>query len=136
MIQRIQSLFLLIVAVFSLLLIYLPVYEQVATGIGVGISKSVFLGVLNSAIGILAFLTIFLYKNRRFQIRLCNLGLLITSVFVFLLFFMADTMSSDSEQIHFLFGSYLPLLQLLFLFLASYFIRKDERLVRSADRLR
>ncbi len=140
MLQRIQSLFLLGVVIISLLLLFIPVYEtfQVINGteserIPVLISKSNVLKLLNAATGILCFLAIFLYKRRNIQVRMSNLAILVTCILVALLFFMADT---EGQQIHYLTGSYLPLVQVLFAFLASWFIKKDEALVKSADRLR
>jgi hypothetical protein len=143
MIQRVQSLLLLVVVVLSVLLMYLPLMERMPVtagpdtpGTAVFISKSVILQIINGATGILALVTIFLFKNRKFQLRLCSLSILITCILIALLFFMADTMGEPGERIHYLAGSYLPLLQLLFLFLSTRFIKKDEELVRSADRLR
>jgi len=143
MLQRVQSLFLLGVVIISLLLFYIPLYETIqmtngteSAGIPVGISKSAILQLLNASTGVLTFLAIFLYRRRNIQVRMSNLAILITCVFVALLFFMADTMSSENQRIHYLVGSYLPLIQVLFAFLASWFIKKDEALVRSADRLR
>lgn len=149
MIQRIQSLFLLGVVLISGLLLVVPVYElqQVAVpdvpSLAVSpatsflISSNALLMILNCAIGVFALLAIFLYRNRSLQIRICNLDLLLTCVLVGLLFFVADTMSSNMNQhVKYLFGSYMPLIQLLFIFLASRFIKRDEDLVRSADRLR
>jgi lipopolysaccharide export LptBFGC system permease protein LptF len=68
---------------------------------------------------------------------LCNLSLLLTCILIGLLFFLSDTMSGGkSQRVHYLIGIYLPLVQLLLIFLATVFIKKDEKLVRSADRLR
>jgi hypothetical protein len=145
MIQRIQSLLLLGSLLISILLIYLPVYERIPP-IGSDpsiiarqtlISDSAILLIINGATGVLSFFAIFLFKIRNIQHRMCNLGLLLTCVLIGLLFFMADTTSSQTEQkIHYLYGSYLPLIQILLLFLASRYIKKDDELVRSADRLR
>jgi hypothetical protein len=50
---------------------------------------------------------------------------------------MADATSSQTDQkIHYLYGSYLPLIQILVIFIAGRYIKKDEELVRSANRLR
>ena len=142
MIQRKQTLFLLGSVVISILLIYIPVFELVSDAVSepwkqFTISVNGLLPILNAATGVLSFVAILLFKNRNLQIRLCNVALLITCVLVGLLFFLADSMISGMNQkIHYLYGSYLPLFQVLFIFLASVFIRKDEKLVRSADRLR
>jgi Domain of unknown function (DUF4293) len=146
MIQRVQSLFLLSAAIISVLLLYLPVFEllpqtievtKIAASRPFTLSINALLSILNGAIGILSLVGIFLYKNRNIQLRMCNLSLLLTCVLIGLLFFLADTMSSGMDQkIHYMYGSYLPLIQVLMIFLAGRFIKKDEELVRSANRLR
>jgi hypothetical protein len=137
MIQRVQSLFLLLVVILSVVLFMgLPVLVRMPSATEVGLSQSAILQIMNAATGILAFVAIFLFKRRNLQIRAASLGMLITCVLIALLFFMSDTMAAPDETIHYKAGSYLPLLQLLFLFIAIRFIKKDEELVRSADRLR
>ena len=143
MIQRIQSVYLLVSIVISSLLLVVPIYEfQPGTPDGgeirsFTITSNAFLALLNGAIGLLSLIAIFFYKKRNMQIRICNLGLLLTCVLIGLLFFMADTMSENANQkVHYLYGSYLPLIQILFIFLATRAVKKDEDLVRSADRLR
>ncbi len=145
MIQRVQSIFLLLVVIISGILILVPVYElhdvdQASGSLTVksfNIADNSLLMILNVAVGVLAFITIFMYKWRNVQARLCTIGLLLTCLLIGLLFFVADTMSSNMNQrIEYQYGSYLPLFELIFLFLASRFVKKDEELVRSADRLR
>ncbi len=145
MIQRVQSLFLLIVVLISAILLCVPVYElhdpapvvPAGTMNTFNIADNSLLMILNVAIGTLALITIFLYKWRNMQMRMCNIGLLLTCLMIGLLFFVADTMSTNMNQrVQYRYGSYLPLIELVFLFLASRFVKKDEELVRSADRLR
>ena len=142
MIQRKQTLFLLGSTCISVLLLYLPLFELLPETTSTEIRKltistNALLLILNGAIGILSFVSIFLFKNRNLQIRMCNLALLLTCVLIGLIFFLADSMSSGMNQkIHYVYGTYLPLFQILFIFLATLFIRRDEKLVRSADRLR
>ena len=143
MIQRIQSLLLLFSTLLSALLLYLPVYELISVPDNVSvvtrftIMSSALLVILNGGIGILSFFAIFLYRTRNIQIRMCNLALLLSCVLIGLLFFVADTMSTSMNQkIHYLYGSYIPLIQVLIIFLAIRAIKRDESLIRSADRLR
>ena len=143
MIQRIQTIFLLLSVLLSVLLLYLPVYElqsMAATTAEINrftISSSAILAIINGVVGIFCLIAIFLYKNRNLQIRICNLSLLLTCVLIGLLFFVADTMSSSMNQkVHYLYGSYFPLIQILVIYLAIRNIKRDENLVKSADRLR
>jgi hypothetical protein len=145
MIQRIQSLFLLFVVIISGTLLFVPVYElhdfsqsDLAAAVNAfNIKDNTLLMILNSAIGLMALISIFLYKWRNVQIRFCNISLLLTCLLIGLLFFVADTMSSNMNQrIQYKYGSYLPLIELIFLYLAARYVKKDDELVRSADRLR
>ncbi|HNP49984.1 MAG TPA: DUF4293 domain-containing protein, partial [Bacteroidia bacterium] len=142
MIQRIQSLFLLGVILLSGLLYFLPVYgfsemnqaavNPEATGVvnDLTIANNSLLLILDGAVAVFALLAIFLFKNRNLQMRLCRLNILLTCVLMVLLYFAADTLSSGmNRQIHFRYGAYLPFFQLLFLYLANFFIRKDDELV-------
>ena len=142
MIQRKQSLFLLLSVIISVLLLYLPVFEMISDTIDnpgkkFTLSINALLLILNGAIGGLSFIAIFMYRVRNIQRRMCNLALLLACTLIGLLFFLSDTMSSGMNQkIHYLYGSYLPLIQILIIFLAGRFVKHDEDIVRSADRLR
>ncbi len=143
MIQRIQTIFLLLSVLLSVLLLYLPVYELQSLSATTAeinrfkISSSAILAIINGVVGIFCLIAVFLYKNRNLQIRICNLSLLLTCVLIGLLFFVADTMSSSMNQkVHYLYGSYFPLIQILVIYLAIRNIKHDENLVKSADRLR
>jgi hypothetical protein len=146
MIQRIQSVYLLLVVVISALLFFIPLFyfENGAAGADVAITRTsfsiatnAFLLILNCAIGAIAFVTIFLYRKRPVQIRSCNLTMVLICILIGLLFYTADAlMNGMNQRAHYQFGSYLPLMQLVFTFLAARGIKKDEALVRSADRLR
>jgi peptidoglycan/LPS O-acetylase OafA/YrhL len=136
-------LFLLLVAALSVLLFLLPVYEVPSSDPAVLVPKpylitiNPLLSILNGTIGILTFVCIFLFRNRNLQLRLANVNLLLICILIGLLFFLADTLGTTvNAPISYRYGSYLPLIQLVFTFLASRAIRKDEELVRSADRLR
>lgn len=148
MIQRIQTLFLLVAALLSVLLYFIPVYVipgADATGLIVDptagteyiLSSNTLLSIINGSVGVLSLVCILLFRNRNLQLRLANVNLLLICILIGLLFFLADTLGTTRQApISYRYGSYLPLIQLIFTFLASRSIRKDEELVRSADRLR
>jgi len=147
MIQRIQSVYLLLVLLLSVALFFVDIYSVEATNVAntsglTGLqqfslfSNGIFV-LLNSLTGLFALAIIFLYKNRNLQIRLSNLAMLITCVFIGTIFYFADHAKTNVESIvHYSAGCYFPLIQLVFTFLAMRAIKKDELLVRSADRLR
>lgn len=145
MIQRIQSVFLLLAGIINLLLIYLPVYRFVDESAAdptlsiteYHLTQNALLTILNAVIGVIVLGSILLYKNRNLQMRAANLTLLLTALFTGLLFFAADTLSGGlNQRVQFIYGSYLPIIEMVFLFVAVRFIKRDEELVRSADRLR
>ncbi len=150
MIQRIQSLFLLGVVILSIVLMYVPVYELVNENVpltppdGTEVANTTFtifnsaiLAIINGAVCALALVSIFLYKNRNLHVRAINLALLLTCGLIGLLFFSADSMSTTLQaKVHYLYGTYIPVILAIFLFAAIRYIKRDEALVRSADRLR
>ena len=88
---------------------------------------------------IFTMVTILLFKNRQFQIRLCAFNVLTNIVLIVVIFFFygtrIKTMTLIEPDYNYT-GMILPLVSLVFLILANRAIRKDEALVKSADRLR
>jgi hypothetical protein len=97
--------------------------------------QSIELTFLNSALLMLSFSTILLFKNRILQMRLCMIGSLLTLIMLVLVFYIADSMPG-SGLVHYQLGTYILVLQLVLFFMARKFIRKDEIMVRAADRIR
>ena len=96
--------------------------------------------VIMALISLIAFVTIFLYKNRLAQIRILRFGILLNVVYLVLLFFfyvpdIEEATGTTAEYITQA-GIYFPIAILLLFLLASRFIMKDEKLIRSADRIR
>ena len=93
--------------------------------------------VLTSLVTILSFVTIFLYKRRKLQIRLTIIGLLLMVAaivaFAYMLWRQADLMQAMT-QIRF--WIILPIINLLCQYLAMRNIIKDDILVRASNRLR
>jgi len=158
MLQRIQSIFLFLVFILAILVYftnfstaniadpnpgsyYLDVTSiyRLTTHTPDVIQPLYWLTLINGFNGILAFFTIFLYKNRLQQIKLSRFGLILTLILIVLIFFYSEQMTSlpgAEAQVNYLWGAILPILQLLFYFMAIRNIKRDEALVRSADRLR
>ena len=93
----------------------------------------------------MALASILLFKNRVAQMRLVAVTFLLNVVYVFLVFFWAvdayadaipQVMHDADPQVSWAVGSYAPIVSLLFLVLAHRGIKKDEAMVRAADRLR
>jgi hypothetical protein len=103
-------------------------------------TTTIYLSVLALAAVAVAIGSIFSYQNRMKQIKLNFLNtVLIISVMgtcVYLIFFRAMPLFEAENQGAFGTGFYLVPVSLLLNSLANRFILKDEKLVRSADRLR
>lgn len=155
MLQRVQTvwLFFATAAIFSLFLFpYLQVLNAdgtakalKVTGVyqdlnGQVVQTEPFLAltIATVVLGLLPFVIIFFYRNRKRQINLCYLTILAILGFSF---WLVQTAKSVLGEVTLQFGNYgigviLPSLAILFIILALRGIRNDEKLVRSADRLR
>jgi flagellar basal body-associated protein FliL len=95
---------------------------------------------LNTLLIITAVGCIFLFRNRKIQLLITRLLLLIGSCLIAFLFFNAEQgmelFNGSKHSSVFMAGVYLPIISLLLFYLAGNRIQKDEKLVRDADRLR
>ena len=115
-------------------------YSQKASGF-----KTWPLVAVNLVVALLALVSIFLYKNRVLQMRMVAVAFLLNVVYVFLLFFWAvdkygaivkQALEGNDLQVTWFVGAYAPLASIVLLILAHRAIKKDESMVRAADRLR
>ena len=139
MIQRKQTLWLLLVATVSLLSLKFPIYSGNlvdATGVKqwkeLTAATTVPLTVVCGAVAALALVSIFLYKNRPLQVRLVLVNLILSSVLLLLYFLEARNYLEGGYA----FTALLALAAPVLLVLSAIGIRKDEKLVKSLDRLR
>lgn len=89
-------------------------------------------------LGIIPFIVIFFYRNRKKQITICYLTILAILGYSFWLV-KAAKQAADGivlEADNYGIGLILPSLAILFIILAIRGIRNDEKLIKSADRLR
>lgn len=152
MIQRIQTLYLLIaaalmtVAVFSPLAVFnvgaaeytLSSFSLAGEG---GSFATLLLGILLAVSALLPLATLFLYKRRQLQIRLCAVELVLLIgciVFIGIYYWLSNRMFTDFDTTYrrFAYGALMPLLSLVPVWLAMRAIFRDEVLVRSRDRIR
>jgi len=96
--------------------------------------------ILNILVFILALVSIFLYKSRVTQAKIVRLAILLEIVFIALVFFIYAKIIETNLMVTPDYleeaGIYFPLISLIFLILANRSIMKDEKLIRSIDRLR
>jgi hypothetical protein len=155
MIQRIQSVYLFIMALFSSLLIpgsFLNFTEKTGSVIRVSfnevvrynagkatelVEKLMPLSVLIVLIPVISLVTIFFFKKRKFQLQLSRFLILLAGILVVVIIHVCLSIVSkfDAEFIPGL-KMILPVLILIISILAYTGIKKDEQLVKSYDRLR
>lgn len=155
MIQRIQTLYLLLAAALMSLTLFLPLatiwqgdHEVVvktwfADGtVGFKAPLPLYLGIILSIATALPLVTIFLYKKRMAQIRLCvsEIVLLIGSAAFIALYCyrMCDVLAELMQELNFTLGfaALMPVVAIIPMALAIRGIARDEALVRSLDRIR
>jgi hypothetical protein len=139
MIQRIQTLWLLLAAIFAFLGFKFSFYSGaiVETGSSETYAKvtgitSIPLIIVTTAVGVLALIAIFLYKNRSLQLKLSIGGIALQAILLFLYY---------SEISQFVRGTFsltaiLQALVPIFFLLATKGISNDEKIIKESNRLR
>ena len=133
MLQRVQSLFFFFSAICSVTIVYaFPVLQDESTGYLLKDFTYASLFVFLSAA--LSVFAIFQFKNRKRQQLIAYVArLMITITFLLVIFLPKE---EGVEERAFGIGLFLFFIPYLALFLAGYFVKKDEKLVKSADRVR
>ena len=131
MIQRIQSLYFLLAGISMTLVSFkVPVYSLNEILFMAQDDTKIF--VLTSVGAIFSFLGLFLFKNRKFQMKLIRFTVLIEMIIgirIFILFNKFEVVINNN----FLF---LLVFTLIALIMAYRGVKKDDDLVRSVDRIR
>jgi hypothetical protein len=95
-----------------------------------------FIGILFIISSILSFTIIFQYKNRKLQMNLVRLNILINFLLLGIIVYHVQNLSGETIVSEKGIGSFLPVVTIFLLVFANRFIKKDEDLVKSVDRLR
>ncbi|WP_299159326.1 DUF4293 domain-containing protein [uncultured Tenacibaculum sp.] len=145
MIQRIQSIYLLIAGIISGGLTFIfSLWTNLKTSTPIYI-MDLFSGasilekmtpVLFFTSALLSVVTLFLFKNRQLQFVLGRLNILINLFLLGILIYLSQTLSGEALVSEKGIGMFFPVIVILLLVLANKAIKKDEDLVKSVDRLR
>ncbi len=139
MIQRIQTIWLVLAAAASFLTLKFSFYSGNKIGVdqmpkftSLVASSNIGLLILTVAVGVAALIAVFLYKNRKLQLRI-TLAAMLLSLLNILLYY--------NQTLHFAVGKYdltalVALAIPVCLLLAARGIYTDQKLVKSLDRLR
>lgn len=154
MIQRIQTLYLLLIVALTAVTLFAPLawfgndageftlYAfSLKDGAGEAVQSAIYMGVLLAMACALPLLTIFLFRRRMLQLRLCVVELVLLAgaatmeaVYYFLSYRVFSVAEFHTQG--FRPAIALPLVCMLFAYLAARAIFRDELLVRSLDRIR
>jgi Domain of unknown function (DUF4293) len=135
MLQRIQSLWLLAAAVCSFLTLKFEFYAGTVVNNQssyLNAQYNILFTILAAGIGIACLITIFLYKQRKLQMRIAGFTLVGAAIFITLLFLKLKTFTAGTISLWSVFYFAIPVL----LILAMRGIWKDEKLIKSMDKLR
>jgi len=139
MIQRIQTLWLTLAAIAALLTLKFSFYSgnktdatKVKKWIELTATTNFIILVLTVGIAVTAIIVIFLYKDRKMQFRLTLLSLAISILTLILYYNETKKFTEGNPDITALISLIIP----VFLFFAARGIYKDDKLIKSADRLR
>jgi uncharacterized membrane protein YqjE len=155
MIQRVQSIWLLLATLTLISLLFLPlitknaddtaysiytnglhVKTKAVTGTGVTLTPFLPLMVANIVLAAICFFNIFAFKNRTAQKRIASLSIVLVLALAAWSSSYGTELPGGLTNASVGSGAILLLLAIIFCALAIRGIRKDEQLLRSADRLR
>ena len=136
MIQRIQSIWLLLAAACAFAGFKFSYYSGNKLNDSVlqqlNASSTFLLMIVTIAVGGVAFITIFLFKQRSLQRGLCVLGILLEAVLIFLYYRETTTFTQGTYSL----TAILHGIILIAFLLAARAINKDSKMVKDSNRLR
>ena len=136
MIQRIQTFFLVLVALIAGILPFFLSLWVNADGTGVFAENVLWVNVVFYASAILAIVSIFKYKTRQHQFVINRLNMILNLFLLGFFVYRSLNLSGENEISEKGIGMLIPVFSIVFLVLANRAIKKDEDLVKSVDRLR
>ncbi len=138
MIQRKQSLWLLVSATFAFLQIKFPVYhgEKLVANVlkytELNAATNIIQLIITVALAVISLVTIFMYKNRSHQIKFSFIALFLSLGNIYFYWYLIKDFTQGNYSITIIFTVTVPIL----IIMAIVGIYRDQRLVKSLDRLR
>jgi hypothetical protein len=157
MIQRVQTLLLLVAAICFAIACFMPVGFITAHEVyyiitpwmlkesipdGAIIYPTYFIGMLQVILAIMSFVAIFLYKKRAVQSKFCIAAIIINFILIIIMLWVYPDYvfhgipKISGAETEYSLWTLLSIVPLVCLYFANKFIIKDEKMVRAADRLR
>lgn len=136
MIQRIQSLYLLIAILLNgVLSFYLPLWVTSENIEIYALSQPVAISLFTLSV-LISFITLFSFKKRKRQFVLGRINIILNFVLVGVFAYWTLSLPGEMDISEKGIGMLLPIISIVFIALANKAIKKDEDLVKSVDRLR
>ncbi|MEJ2585150.1 MAG: DUF4293 domain-containing protein [Robiginitalea sp.] len=136
MIQRIQTVYLLIVAILTGILPYWVHLWTDGGGEAVYARQEIFISGAFYGSALLALIAILRFKNRKQQFVLNRFNILLNLFLLGFFVYRSLSISGEAEASEKGIGMLIPIFSIVFLVLANKAIKRDEDLVKSVDRLR
>ena len=144
MIQRIQTVYLLLAALLSLVLPFVwPLWPDAEGNLvssarmaETGDTGFTFFASLFLVSGIMSLLTVLSFKNSKTQLRINTFNIVVNLIILGLLIYHLLTLPGETMVSEKGIGLLLPFVVIVLLAIARRAIKKDENLVKSVDRLR
>jgi hypothetical protein len=136
MIQRIQTFYLLIVALLAgVLPFFLNLWVETENG-AIFAKNDIVISIAFYAIAVLAIVSVFLFKKRQNQFVVNRLNVILNLFLLGFFVYRSLNLSGETAVSEKGIGMLIPVFSIVFLVLANRAIKKDEDLVKSVDRLR
>jgi len=137
MIERVQTIFLFLSSIqLVVVLLGVPLWIDASEQV-VDIKNNTLICLPVILVCLMSLIIIFYYKNRLLQMKLCRINIIFNiltlALYVFLLSF--NNFHSLLET-NFRFGFFIPFVNFFLLTIALYYIKKDDDLIKSIDRVR
>lgn len=136
MIQRIQSLWLLLASTCAFASFKFPFYsgtnQKGIPDYQLNSTENFLLIIVTAVVATLALFLIFLFKKRTLQLRLCVSGILLEALLIFLYYMEVQKFSTGTFSLTAILHSII----VFAFFMAARAINKDEKLIKESDRLR
>ena len=136
MIQRIQSLYLIVAILLNgVLSFYLPLWTTSDNVEIYALSQPVALSLFLISV-LISIITLFSFKRRKRQFILGRINIILNFVLVGVFAYWTLSLPGEMDISEKGIGMLLPIISIVFIALANKAIKKDEDLVKSVDRLR